>query len=193
LKGSKPAIIAGDEIFNATELAVSDFAILRKKAREYGKKLRGTYRTSTGDDVDINRNTIIEILQHDYKDIPHLQSIAAIPELIANGVYIDTLGNKKEGKTRIAGFDYYLEGGSIAEMVARGRVLALDKKRSGSMVTRNINDTENFQTVSGKKIIQLGQEVKSTSLRLYQLFPEARESYLENRKEDVRNAVERMF
>lgn len=110
LKESKPIEITGDEIFSTSDLADSDLLALRRKAVEYGKKLRGKYLTSTEDEVSVTRNSIIELMQHDYKDIPHLQSIAAIPQLIANGIYIGTLANEKERESNIIGFDYYLAG-----------------------------------------------------------------------------------
>jgi len=90
-------------------------------------------------------------------------------------------------------WDKDAQGGRLSEIASTGRLLAVDKKRSESALFRIIYYTDSIRTASGKNVIQLEQEVKSTSPRLYQLSKEARESYLENRKEDVKNAVERMF
>lgn len=41
-----------------------------------------------------SRGGIREILQHDYKDVEHLQSIAAVPQIIENSVFIEELANE---------------------------------------------------------------------------------------------------
>ena len=57
------------------------------------------------------RGGIREILQHDYKDVPHLQSIAAIPQIIENAVFIDELPNDDIVKyAGVKSFRYYVCG-----------------------------------------------------------------------------------
>ncbi|MFU2076875.1 hypothetical protein [Avibacterium endocarditidis] len=52
--------------------------------------------------------------EHDYKDPDHLQSIAAIPQIIENAIYVDTLPNEdKEKHPNIQRYDYYVAGLNI--------------------------------------------------------------------------------
>ena len=84
LKQSKILNISGTEITPSDDLKQ-----YKKNALEYGKSLRGEY-TNKDSKVTIfltggnSRGGLREILQHDYKDIEHLQSIAAIPQIIEN-------------------------------------------------------------------------------------------------------------
>lgn len=65
----------------------------------------------TGREISLGRSGITEILRHDYKDAEHLQSIAAIPQIIENAVYIDTLPNEDLAKNGdIQGYEYYVSG-----------------------------------------------------------------------------------
>lgn len=36
------------------------------------------------------------MLQHNYKDVPHIQSIAAIPQMLGNAIFIDEVGADKD-------------------------------------------------------------------------------------------------
>lgn len=84
----------------------------KRNALEYGKSLRGFYvNKDTGREISLGRSGITEILRHDYKDAEHLQSIAAIPQIIENAVYIDTLPNEDLAKNGdIQGYEYYVSG-----------------------------------------------------------------------------------
>ncbi|GFL05917.1 hypothetical protein TUM15748_15720 [Neisseria gonorrhoeae] len=84
----------------------------KRNALEYGKSLRGPYvNKDTGREISLGRSGITEILRHDYKDAEHLQSIAAIPQIIENAVYIDTLPNEDLAKNGdIQGYEYYVSG-----------------------------------------------------------------------------------
>lgn len=84
----------------------------KRNALEYGKSLRGSYvNKDTGREISLGRSGITEILRHDYKDAEHLQSIAAIPQIIENAVYIDTLPNEDLAKNGdIQGYEYYVSG-----------------------------------------------------------------------------------
>lgn len=86
----------------------------KRNALEYGKSLRGSYvNKDTGREISLGRSGITEILRHDYKDAEHLQSIAAIPQIIENAVYIDTLPNEDGKVPHIKEFEYYLAGLNI--------------------------------------------------------------------------------
>nr|WP_272903541.1 LPD38 domain-containing protein [Neisseria lisongii] len=89
-----------------------DLRQYKRNALEYGKALRGTYvNRDTGQAIELGAKGVKEVLQHDYKDPDHLQSIAAIPQIIENAVYIDTLPNDDKAKRPdINSYDYYLAG-----------------------------------------------------------------------------------
>lgn len=84
LRRAKNAVISGTEIEES-----DDMKEYRKNALVYGKSLRGEYRNAdTNSSIIINRDSITEVLHHDGNDVAHIQSIAAIPQLIENGIYI---------------------------------------------------------------------------------------------------------
>lgn len=107
LRQAKPIEITGKEIEPSDDLRQ-----YKRNALEYGKSLRGAYTNKdTGREINIGRASITEILRHDYKDVEHLQSIAAIPKIIENAVYIDTLPNKEVRKNPdVKEYEYYLAG-----------------------------------------------------------------------------------
>lgn len=111
LRSSEPVKITGEEITPSDDLKQ-----YKKNALEYGKSLRGKYTNKyTGEKISLtggnSRGGIREILQHDYKDIEHLQSIAAIPKIIENSVFIDELPNEDADKYKgVKSFSYYVCG-----------------------------------------------------------------------------------
>ena len=89
IRNSKEAIISGDEI----EFTPGDDKGNKKKALDYGKKLQGTYiNADTGLSIQLQRGRhnggLNEVLKHDYKNEEHIKSIAAIPQLIENGIFL---------------------------------------------------------------------------------------------------------
>lgn len=115
LRKSDPVEITGKEITPS-----DDLKLYKKNALEYGKSLRGEYTNKdTGEKISLtggnSRGGIREILQHDYKDAEHLQSIAAIPQIIENAVFIDELPNEDVDKYQgVKSFSYYVCGLKIA-------------------------------------------------------------------------------
>ena len=111
LRKSEPVEITGEEIAPSDELKQ-----YKKNALEYGKTLRGEYTNKdTRETIALtggnSRGGIREILQHDYKDIEHLQSIAAIPQIIEKSTYIDEVPNEDVEKyPGIKSFRYYVCG-----------------------------------------------------------------------------------
>lgn len=111
LHKSKPVKITGKEIEPSDDLKQ-----YKKNALEYGKTLRGEYTNEdTGETIALtggnSRGGIREILQHDYKDIEHLQSIAAIPQIIEKSTYIDEASNEDVEKyPGVKSFRYYVCG-----------------------------------------------------------------------------------
>lgn len=107
LKKSESISITGKEI-----PASEDIVQYRKNALEYGKKnVRGEYvNKDTNTTIQVGVNSLKEILHHNYKDISHIQSIVAIPQIIENAIYIDTEANENSNKPNITSFDYYVCG-----------------------------------------------------------------------------------
>lgn len=104
LRNASPVEITGTEIEPSDDLKQ-----YRKNAQTYANTLRGEYTNAdTGTIVEVNRNSIKETLHHDYKDIPHLISVAAIPQIIENGIFITSENN--QGNKDIDSFDYYICG-----------------------------------------------------------------------------------
>lgn len=111
LRKSAPVEITGNEIEPSDDLKQ-----YKKNALEYGKKLRGEY---TNNDTGItvifssgNKNGgLKEVLQHDVSSTAHIQSIAAIPQIIENAIYIDSVENEdKEKKPNVSRYHYYVCG-----------------------------------------------------------------------------------
>lgn len=116
LRESKPVEITGEEITPSDDLKQ-----YKRNALEYGKKLRGMYTNEdTGEQIELTggnrRRGLREILQHDYKDKEHLQSIAAIPQIIEKAIFIDELPNEdRKNYPGVRAFRYYVCGLKIAD------------------------------------------------------------------------------
>lgn len=117
LRESKPVEITGEEITPSDDLKQ-----YKRNALEYGKKLRGAYTNEdTGEQIELTggnrRGGLREILQHDYKDKEHLQSIAAIPQIIEKAIFIDELPNEdRKNYPGVRAFRYYVCGLKIADV-----------------------------------------------------------------------------
>ena len=117
LRESKPVEITGEEITSSDDLKQ-----YKRNALEYGKKLRGVYTNEdTGEQIELTggnrRGGLREILQHDYKDKEHLQSIAAIPQIIEKAIFIDELPNEdRKNYPGVRAFRYYVCGLKIADV-----------------------------------------------------------------------------
>ncbi len=117
LRNSENATIKGTEIPFS-----EDIEQFRKNALRYGKDhIRGSYRNNdTGALILVSNSKHLgglrEILEHDYKDVAHLQSVAAIPQIIEKSIFIDSIGNEdKENHPQIEYYDYYVCGLKIGD------------------------------------------------------------------------------
>ena len=114
LRDSKPASISGKEI-----TVSDDFRQNKKNALEYGKGLQGSYvNKDTGTSIQLRRGRknggLHEVLQHNYKDREHIQSIAAIPQIIENSIHIDNEANKDTAKNpSVTEYQHYVCGLNI--------------------------------------------------------------------------------
>lgn len=113
LRNSKYITINGDEI-----LYNKDIEKYRNNALNYGKTIRKQYfNEDTGNDIVINRDSITEVLHHDGKNNAHIQSIAAIPQMVQYGIYITSApveanASKKLRKAKM--MHYYMCGLNIS-------------------------------------------------------------------------------
>jgi len=110
LRKSNPVEITGDEIEPSNDLKQ-----YKKNALEYGKTIRGEYTNKdSGASIIVSAGTkrggIREILQHDYKDIEHLQSIAAIPKIIEDSIFVEELENEDSKAPDVSAYHYYVCG-----------------------------------------------------------------------------------
>lgn len=97
LHKSKDANITGKEIESSEDLKQ-----YRKNAQEYGKTLRGEYvNADTGNSIILNKDSLKEVLHHDGSNIAHIQSIAAIPQMIENGIYITSESVEENASKRL--------------------------------------------------------------------------------------------
>ena len=130
LRKSKAVSISGKE-FEVTD----DFKQNKKNALKYSQSFTGEYTNAdTGATIAIYRGRqnggVNEVLQHNYKDIPHIQSIAAIPDIIKNSIYIESQPNNDvEKNPDVAEYQCYVCGLNIAgEDYTVLAKIAVDKK-----------------------------------------------------------------
>ena len=114
LRKSVNAFLKGDEI----EIT-DDYKQNKKNAMEVGRSLKGTYTNAdTGRSIELTSSKknggLPEILEHDYKDAEHILSIAAIPQIIENAIFIDSRENEDKAKhPNIEFYEYYVCGLTI--------------------------------------------------------------------------------
>ena len=112
LRESEPVEITGKEIE-----ASDDLKQYKKNALEYGKSLRANYQNKdTGVTIQLGETGVKEVLNHDYKNVEQLQSIAAIPQIIENSIYIDSQENADPEKNEdVSMYHYYVCGLKIGD------------------------------------------------------------------------------
>ena len=118
LRNSEPVVITGNEI------AVSDVpAEQRRIVKEYMREhnLKGEYTNAdTGSVIQVQygrkNGGVMELLQHDFKNPEHIQSIAAIPQIIEKSIYIDSAKNwDKEKNPEVTEYQYFVCGLKIGD------------------------------------------------------------------------------
>ena len=127
LKKSESVEITGREVTPSEDLKE-----YRKNAEQYAKTLRGKYRNEdTGVEIELTSSRknggIREILEHDYKDAAHLQSVAAIPQIIEKSIYVESQPNE-DTKVDAKQFDYYVCGLKIGaqDYTVKSVIVTLD-------------------------------------------------------------------
>ena len=116
LRNSDSVSIKGDEI----EIT-DDYKQNKRNALEYGKRLQGNYlNADTGISVQLQRGRknggINEVLQHNYKDVPHILSVAAIPQIIKKSIYISSEPNNDTVKNpNVVEYQHFVCGLKIGD------------------------------------------------------------------------------
>lgn len=141
LRQSSIVSISGKEIEPS-----EDIKQYKKNALEYGKRLQGSYvNKDTGKTISLQRGRkrggINEVLQHDYKDAEHLQSISAIPRIIENAIYIDSLANLDD-KLDADTFDYYVVGIQIGGVDYTVRAVVVNTKNGETYYDHKLSKIE---------------------------------------------------
>lgn len=110
LRNSDSVSIKGDEI----EIT-DDYKQNKRNALEYGKRLRATYvNKDTGVSITLGKSGVKEVLNHDYKNKEQIQSIAAIPQIIENSIYIESANNEDTDVNKdVSRYHYYVCGLNI--------------------------------------------------------------------------------
>lgn len=162
--------------------ASSDLKAVKTSAANFGKTLTGSY-TNLSDGFSFNLTTsskfgsLKEILEHDYKDVHHLQSIAAIPYIAENSQFVTELKNDNPKKPEIDRFRYYVSAISIDgfEYMVKSIIsiakdgnryydhklteLAKIKEFISSSVNQKQTDSEiNSSHIKDKRLLQIIQE-----------------------------------
>lgn len=190
LRNAETIRISGKEIEPSEDLRQ-----YKRNALAYGKNLRGAYvNKDVGREISLGRNGVTEVLRHDYKDREHLQSIAAIPQIIENAVYIDTLPNEDLVKNNdIRDYEYYLAGLNIGGVdytvraaigvgrngnryydhkltqIEKGKLLSLLDRVS---TTGASESNSPLSEVNDKRLLQILQDERAKNNQQSQVSPE---------------------
>jgi hypothetical protein len=165
LRESVPVEITGEEY-------VGKYELNRDSAKRYIKdSLRGEYANKdTGDTIVIVRGGANKVTSHGMSDQAHLKSIAAIPTLIDNAVFIEERNNEKSND-KFDSYRYYVVGLKIGSVdytakltvgVKQGKRYydhALTQIEKGSLI-----ETANSFTTTGDAPNPSYAEVKDTKL-----------------------------
>ena len=104
LRNSKPVMATGEEYKGKYELN-------NKAAADYiNKHLKGEYvNKDTGTPIKITRKGAFKVTRHDAENEAHLKSVALIPQMIENAIFIHEEQNDK-GNNKFDSYRYYVTG-----------------------------------------------------------------------------------
>lgn len=163
LRNSEPVEITGNEITPSEDLKQ-----YKKNALEYGKKLQGEYTNKdTGRTIQLQRGRknggIKEVLSHDtLNDTAQIKSIAAIPSIIENAIYIDSSENQDTHKNpNVVSYHYYICGLKIGGEDYTVRMVEAEEKDGSRYYDHRLTHIE-----KGKLINELALINSSSSTEL---------------------------
>ncbi|MBR3645781.1 MAG: hypothetical protein IKN54_05130, partial [Lachnospiraceae bacterium] len=170
------------------EIKFSDNEKLNKKNTiAYGKNILGTYKnTDTMTDIMFTASKknggLYEILEHDYKDLEHLQSIAAIPEIIKNSIFIYSCNNEDKTKNpNVLKFEYYLCGlkiGSVDYTVKAVITNTIDGKRYYDHKLTNIEKVKLLDVLKEISVLDSSESISTQTLKPERLYLNDKRLYI---------------
>jgi len=188
LRESESIHISGKEIE-----ASSDMKQYKRNALNYGKSLRGVYTNKdTGQEISLGLKAVKEVLDHDYKNPDHLQSVSAIPQIIENAVYIDTLPNEDTNKRPdIESYDYYVAGLNIGGDDYTVRAAIANSENGERYYDHKLSEIEKGELLSTLGITTPNSESNSPfsaidDKRLLQILQEDNQQEADNANNDIR-------
>lgn len=163
LRKSEPIGITGKEVTPSDDLKQ-----YKKNALEYGKNLQGEYTNKdTGRTIQLQRGRknggLKEILQHDtLNDTVQIKSVAAIPSIIENAIYIDSSENQDVQKNpNVVAYHYYICGLKIGSEDYTVRMVEAEEKDGNRYYDHKLTHIE-----KGKLINELALINPSSSTEL---------------------------
>lgn len=163
LRKSEPVEITGKEVTPSDDLKQ-----YKKNALEYGKNLQGEYTNKdTGRTIQLQRGRknggLKEILQHDtLNDTVQIKSVAAIPSIIENAIYIDSSENQDVQKNpNVVAYHYYICGLKIGSEDYTVRMVEAEEKDGNRYYDHKLTHIE-----KGKLINELALINPSSSTEL---------------------------
>lgn len=160
LRNSPSVEISGDEIF-----IDQDIKQYRKNAKAYGLSLRGEYiNLDTGKKIQLSRGSIEEVITHSIVENGHLQSIAAIPGIIENSIYIDTIKNEDvDKKPDVTSYDYYVCGLKIGSVDYTVKAVVATSKSGERYYDHKLTQIEKGKLIPDAHVIDHWQELNPLS------------------------------
>lgn len=164
LRGSSPVEISGEEITPSDDLKQ-----YKKNALEYGKRLQGEYTNKdTGRVIQLQRGRknggLKEVLQHDINDAAHIQSVAAIPQIIENAVYIDSAENRDVNKNpQVAKYHYYVCGLKIGGEDYTVRMVEAEEKDGSRYYDHKLTHVEKGKLIDELALLNLSSSTELSS------------------------------
>ena len=167
LRRSTLVEITGNEITPSDDLKQ-----YKKNALEYGKKLRGKYTNKdTGITVIFssgNKNGgLKEVLQHDISNTAHIQSVAAIPQIIEDAIYIDSIENEdKEKNPNVSRYHYYVCGLRIGGTDYTVRAVIAEQNNGNRYYDHKLTEIEKSSLIDQIDLVKAQVDDNKTTINL---------------------------
>ena len=160
LRDSVPVEISGREIEEG-----ADIKSYRKNAKEYGSRLRGTYlNRDTGKRIAISMSGINEVLSHDASP-SQFKSIAAIPQMVENGIYIESRENEDIKKhPDVGSYDYFVCGLKIGGADYTAKIVVANQRNGERYYDHKLTQIEKGALLSTLSAIHKAGEASNTPL-----------------------------
>lgn len=158
LKNSVPVEISGNEIETS-----EDFKTYRKNAKNYGASIRGSYTNKdTGETISVSMGGINEVVSHD-SSVEQFQSVAAIPQMIEDSIFIETLSNEDKAKhPDVSHYSYYVCGLKIGGVDYTAKIVVALQKNGERYYDHKLTKIEKGALLSTLSAIHKAGEESTT-------------------------------